>query len=321
MRDSAVAQVTMVLPLDAPRFTHHIRVKIEWARWRRKELLLVEDDLDVRDTLQDLLESEGLDVIPAANGKQALDFLTLNDPPGADLVILDLMMPLVSGWEVLRGAHVDPDCSTFPSSSSPRFRWRGPSAPTSWCASRSRSRRWWRASATSCRRPPCIRSVGVRVSAGAPTAAAHVVSWPAAMDPERLRALLEAVRTERVSIPEALRELRELPFRDARVRARRHAPASAHGLPRGRARRRARRPSRSRPSWASSAKGGSTVLATRVSPEAAAIVAARLAGGALPAGAARAGASGRRPRPIAGAASSRWSARGPPTSRSPRRRR
>jgi len=66
-----------------------------------KKVLLVEDDLDVRDTLQDLLESEGLDVIPAANGKQAIDFLTLNDPPGADLVILDLMMPLVSGWEVL----------------------------------------------------------------------------------------------------------------------------------------------------------------------------------------------------------------------------
>jgi two-component system response regulator CpxR len=70
-------------------------------------VLLVEDDLDVRDTLQDLLESQGLDVIPAANGKQAIDFLTLNDPPGADLVILDLMMPLVSGWEVLHVMTAD----------------------------------------------------------------------------------------------------------------------------------------------------------------------------------------------------------------------
>ena len=66
-----------------------------------RTVLLVEDDLDVRDTLQDLLESEGFDVVPAANGKQAIDYLTLNDPPGADLVILDLMMPMVSGWEVL----------------------------------------------------------------------------------------------------------------------------------------------------------------------------------------------------------------------------
>ena len=66
-----------------------------------RTVLLAEDDLDIRDILQDVLESEGYDVVPAANGKQALDFLTLNDPPGADLVILDLMMPMVSGWEVL----------------------------------------------------------------------------------------------------------------------------------------------------------------------------------------------------------------------------
>ena len=66
-----------------------------------EDVLLVEDDLDVRDSLQDILEDEGFDVIPAANGKQAIDFLTLNDPTGADLVILDLLMPMVSGWEVL----------------------------------------------------------------------------------------------------------------------------------------------------------------------------------------------------------------------------
>jgi CheY-like chemotaxis protein len=66
-----------------------------------RTVLLVEDDLDIRDVLQDVLEGDGYDVVPAANGKQALDFLTLNDPPGADLVILDLMMPMISGWEVL----------------------------------------------------------------------------------------------------------------------------------------------------------------------------------------------------------------------------
>jgi DNA-binding response OmpR family regulator len=60
-----------------------------------KTVLLVEDDADIRDSLQDILEDEGFDVIPAANGKQAIDFLTLNDPIGADLVILDLLMPMV----------------------------------------------------------------------------------------------------------------------------------------------------------------------------------------------------------------------------------
>ena len=66
-----------------------------------KTVLLVEDDYDVRDTLQDLLESEGFDVIPAANGKQAIDFLLYAKPGGDLIVVLDLMMPMVSGWEVL----------------------------------------------------------------------------------------------------------------------------------------------------------------------------------------------------------------------------
>jgi two-component system response regulator CpxR len=66
-----------------------------------KRVLLVEDDLDARDVLQDLLEDEGFDVVPAANGKQAIDYLTLDNDDGADIVILDLMMPMISGWEVL----------------------------------------------------------------------------------------------------------------------------------------------------------------------------------------------------------------------------
>ncbi|HVV15821.1 MAG TPA: response regulator [Polyangia bacterium] len=72
-----------------------------------RTILLVEDDPDVRDSLQDILEDEGFDVVPASNGKQAIDFLTLNDPPGADLVILDLLMPMVSGWEVLQRMSVE----------------------------------------------------------------------------------------------------------------------------------------------------------------------------------------------------------------------
>ena len=72
-----------------------------------RTILLVEDDPDVRDSLQDILEDEGFDVVPASNGKQAIDFLTLNDPPRADLVILDLLMPMVSGWEVLQHMSAD----------------------------------------------------------------------------------------------------------------------------------------------------------------------------------------------------------------------
>jgi CheY-like chemotaxis protein len=79
-----------------------------------KTVLLVEDDADVRDSLQDILEDEGFDVIPAANGKQAIDFLTLNEPAGADLVILDLLMPMVSGWEVLERMTGDAKLNDIP---------------------------------------------------------------------------------------------------------------------------------------------------------------------------------------------------------------
>jgi CheY-like chemotaxis protein len=79
-----------------------------------KTVLLVEDDADVRDSLQDILEEEGFDVIPAGNGKQAIDFLTLNEPAGADLVILDLLMPMVSGWQVLERMTGDPRLEQIP---------------------------------------------------------------------------------------------------------------------------------------------------------------------------------------------------------------
>jgi CheY-like chemotaxis protein len=79
-----------------------------------KTVLLVEDDADIRDSLQDILEDEGFDVIPAANGKQAIDFLTLNEPAGADLVILDLLMPMVSGWEVLEKMTGDTKLNDIP---------------------------------------------------------------------------------------------------------------------------------------------------------------------------------------------------------------
>jgi DNA-binding response OmpR family regulator len=66
-----------------------------------KTVLVVEDDLDTRDFIGDLLMDAGHDVIPAGTGKQALDYLLsqLESPP--DVVVLDLMLPLVSGWQVL----------------------------------------------------------------------------------------------------------------------------------------------------------------------------------------------------------------------------
>jgi DNA-binding response OmpR family regulator len=75
-----------------------------------KRVLLVEDDLDLRDIVQDVLEDEGYEVIPAAHGRQALEYLraTRSGDDAPALVILDLVMPVVNGWEVLDAISDDP---------------------------------------------------------------------------------------------------------------------------------------------------------------------------------------------------------------------
>jgi DNA-binding response OmpR family regulator len=75
-----------------------------------KTVLLVEDDVELRDLLQDILEDEGYDVVPADDGRQALEYLrtTSGKDEAPSLMILDLMMPHVNGWEVLDAMEADP---------------------------------------------------------------------------------------------------------------------------------------------------------------------------------------------------------------------
>lgn len=63
-----------------------------------ERVLLVEDDADVRSTLAGFLQQEGYQVITAENGREGLAKLE-NAKPG--LVLLDLMMPVMNGWEFL----------------------------------------------------------------------------------------------------------------------------------------------------------------------------------------------------------------------------
>ncbi len=83
----------------------------------QKTVLLAEDDLEIRDILQDLLEAEGYDVIPASHGRQALEFLQAargDKDRLPDLVVLDLMMPLVDGNKVLETMKNDPLLAPIP---------------------------------------------------------------------------------------------------------------------------------------------------------------------------------------------------------------
>jgi DNA-binding response OmpR family regulator len=63
---------------------------------RGKRILLVDDDPTVRDSLSDVLVSEGYLVIPAENGQEALDLVTRFP---VDLALLDLNMPVKNGWD------------------------------------------------------------------------------------------------------------------------------------------------------------------------------------------------------------------------------
>jgi two-component system, sensor histidine kinase and response regulator len=70
-------------------------------------VLVVEDDHDVRVAVRITLESEGYQVHSVTDGRRALEFLERSPQP-PDLILLDLMMPGMDGWEFatrLRASH------------------------------------------------------------------------------------------------------------------------------------------------------------------------------------------------------------------------
>lgn len=66
---------------------------------KHKSVLIVEDHQEIREVMQQLLELHGYRVSTASNGKEALVSLGTQHQPG--LVLLDLMMPVMTGWEFL----------------------------------------------------------------------------------------------------------------------------------------------------------------------------------------------------------------------------
>jgi CheY-like chemotaxis protein len=75
-------------------------------------ILIVEDDDDIREALTQILELEGYAVREAANGREALD-ISANDPIPS-LILLDLMMPIMDGWQFRTEQMKDPNLSKVP---------------------------------------------------------------------------------------------------------------------------------------------------------------------------------------------------------------
>ncbi|WP_437550300.1 response regulator [Sorangium sp. So ce367] len=75
-------------------------------------ILVVEDDLDIRSILTQLLMFEGYDVEEAADGAEALALLRRDAPPA--LILLDLMMPVMDGWQLRAELQRDPSLASIP---------------------------------------------------------------------------------------------------------------------------------------------------------------------------------------------------------------
>jgi two-component system, cell cycle response regulator DivK len=76
-----------------------------------KRILVVEDQEDNRQILRDLLGSAGYDLIEAENGEEALAAVAKHRP---DLVLMDIQLPIMDGYEATRRLKADPKFKAIP---------------------------------------------------------------------------------------------------------------------------------------------------------------------------------------------------------------
>jgi CheY-like chemotaxis protein len=75
-------------------------------------VMIVEDDRDTREMLARFLELEGFDVREAPNGQVALE--SLREDSRTCVILLDLMMPVMNGWQFRKAQTSDPELSKIP---------------------------------------------------------------------------------------------------------------------------------------------------------------------------------------------------------------
>jgi len=78
---------------------------------RACSVLVVDDDPSIRRMIVAALKRDGYVFHEAPNGREALDLMRSEHP---DVVVLDLMMPVLSGWDVLRERQQDPALRLIP---------------------------------------------------------------------------------------------------------------------------------------------------------------------------------------------------------------
>ena len=77
-----------------------------------KTVMVVDDDRDIRESLADVLNDEGYEVLGATNGKDALEQLEGGARPR--VILLDLMMPVMDGYEFYKRWCAQPSLKSIP---------------------------------------------------------------------------------------------------------------------------------------------------------------------------------------------------------------
>jgi CheY-like chemotaxis protein len=78
----------------------------------QKSILVVEDDIDIRESIAYLLQDEGYEVACAGDGREALSYL--HDGHTPSLILLDMMMPGMDGIEFREAQQQEPDLASIP---------------------------------------------------------------------------------------------------------------------------------------------------------------------------------------------------------------
>ncbi|AKM82071.1 TPA: response regulator [Candidatus Berkelbacteria bacterium] len=76
-----------------------------------KTILLVDDDLTLREMYEERLKAEGFTIVQASNGEEALSKAKEVKP---NIILLDIMMPKINGFDVLKDLKSDPDLKDVP---------------------------------------------------------------------------------------------------------------------------------------------------------------------------------------------------------------
>jgi CheY-like chemotaxis protein len=74
--------------------------------------MVVDDDSDIREAITGVLEAEGYTVLSVENGERALQLLEKGQRPC--VVLLDLMMPVMSGWDFMKAVNRQRDLDDMP---------------------------------------------------------------------------------------------------------------------------------------------------------------------------------------------------------------